>query len=114
VPLHRLIMNAPADKEVDHINGDTLDNRRCNLRICSHKENLRNQKLPKNSKSGYKGVTWYKRIKKWRSHIRLNKKQIHLGYFDDIKLAANAYNEAAIKYFGEFAKLNDLGVKNNA
>lgn len=103
--LHRMVMNAPYGVQVDHINGDTLDNRRCNLRLCSHAENQHN----KNSQAGtskYKGVYLYKRDKKWRAMIAKNKKNIHLGYFNDEIQAAHAYDEAARQLFGEFARLN--------
>lgn len=109
--MHRYIMNAPKNKVVDHINGNTLDNRIENLRICSHKENIRNSKKCKNNTSGYTGVFFYKRTKRWQSCIGVNNKIINLGYYDTKEEAALAYNEAAIKYFGEFAKLNE--VKNN-
>lgn len=79
VRLHRELMNAPDGYEVDHINGDTLDNRKSNLRICSHAENVRNQKS-RGGKSIYRGVT--KHINGyWRSRITVNYRRIHLGLF---------------------------------
>ncbi|MDD3267103.1 MAG: AP2 domain-containing protein [Burkholderiales bacterium] len=104
--MHRLIMNAQKGELVDHINHDTLDNRRCNLRICTHKENCRNKIVPSNNTSGYKGVSWNKRLNKWRCDIKLDNSRILLGYFDTIIEAAYAYDEAAIYNFGEFAYLN--------
>lgn len=104
--LHRYIMNPPKGLMVDHINGDTLDNRRCNLRICTNAENQRNQKLKTLNTSGYKGVCWHKIRKKWMSNIKFNNKTIYLGYFDNIIDAAIAYDTAAVKYFGEFANIN--------
>ena len=62
------ILNPPKGKEIDHKNGNGLDNRRCNLRICTHRQNLKNQKRQKNNKSGYKGVFWVQKLKKWREH----------------------------------------------
>lgn len=106
--LHRVIMNAPPGVQVDHINGDTLDNRRCNLRLCTHKENGHNRKL-QGGTSKFKGVTWHKRDRKWQAGIRHNGKQIHLGYFNDDVEAARAYDRAARKYFGEFARVNFQG-----
>lgn len=105
--MHRLIMVTPDDMDTDHINGDKLDNRKINLRICTRAENNRNKLPRKNSSSRFKGVFWREDRKKWRAVI-FNKKQIHLGMFTSEIDAAIAYNEAAIKYFGEFAKLNKL------
>jgi hypothetical protein len=107
IALHREIMNPPKGFMVDHINGNTLDNRRENLRICTNTQNQKNSKLSKTNTSGYKGVSWHIVENKWIARIRVNGKLIHLGYFDDILLAAKAYDEAAIKYNGEFAKGND-------
>lgn len=106
--LHRLIMNAPKGMSIDHINGDKSDNRKSNLRICTNSENLRNRGSQSNNTSGYKGVSWSKELKKWRTQICINKKHIHVGLFKDKIEAAKAYNEAAIKYHGEFAKLNEI------
>lgn len=102
---HRMIMNASSGMQVDHINGDTLDNRRCNLRLCTCAENAQNRKLQGGS-SNFKGVHWYRRDKKWYAQIRVNKGLIHLGYFDDEEGAAFAYDVAARILFGEFARLN--------
>ena len=104
VYMHRLIMDAPDGVEVDHINGDRLDNRRCNLRLCTHRQNLRNRKRQDNGSSRYKGV--HKSAGKWRAQIGYDGKTHHLGYFTDEADAARAYNEAASEHFGEFARLN--------
>lgn len=104
--LHREIMNAQKGQYVDHINGNSLDNRKTNLRICSNAENSRNSKTKSNNTSGYKGVVWLKRERKWRSRIKVNYKLIVIGYYNDIKEAAKAYNQAAKEYFGEYAWLN--------
>ena len=103
--LSRYIMKPPRDKYVDHINGDTLDNRRCNLRICTAQENNRNSIKKRVNTSGYKGVHWNKHSQKWTASICLNSKSIHLGSFTEVEEAVKAYNVAAKKYFGEFAKL---------
>ena len=108
VSMHRFILNAPKGMEVDHINGNGLDNRKENIRICSHAENMRNQKMRKNNISGLRGVCWDKKKKEWGANIYLNYKQIRLGSFSDMKDAALAYNEAAKKYHGAFACLNVL------
>lgn len=104
--LHRVILNPVDGQMVDHINHDKLDNRRSNLRICTNRQNTSNQQLRSKNTSGYKGVVWFKDRQKWRAGIKVNYKFKHLGYFDDILEAAKAYDVAARKYFGEFAKLN--------
>lgn len=107
--LHRLIFNLNNPKlHVDHINHNKIDNRKSNLRICSNAENMRNKRLISTNKSGYKGVCWNKIKKKWISQIKVNQTQMYLGTFADKKEAAQAYNEAALKYFGEFAYLNEV------
>lgn len=91
--------------ELDHINGNRQDTRLSNLRACTHLQNSQNRLIGKNNKSGYKGVTWYGHagLNKWVAHIRVDKKLISLGYFDDLQDAAQAYRQAAIKHFGKFA-----------
>ena len=106
VRMHRLIMNPSEEMYIDHINGDRLDNRRCNLRICTNTQNSQNRKIKKGRK--YKGVCLERRNNKWRAYIDVNKIRINLGTFIYEIDAANAYNEAAIKYFGEFARLNPV------
>ena len=106
--MHRQIMCPTQKQEVDHINGDGLDNRRTNLRICNHSQNQKNQACPKNNKCGYKGVHWNKSSKKWRAVIFVDGNRIHCGVYFCIKDAAKAYNEAAIKYHGKFARLNSV------
>lgn len=106
--LSRIIMSAPGGSNVDHINGDTLDNRRSNLRVCSAAENQQNSGKYNNNKSGFKGVYWISRDKKWGASISKNGKRHYLGYFPDKKSAAIAYNNAAVEYHGSFAKLNTI------
>lgn len=106
VLLHRYLMKPDGRKEVDHINNDPSDNRRSNLRIATRAENAKNVSRGKSNTTGYKGVHFRKDMNKFRAVIWYDDKRIHLGYFDDPKLAAEAYNEAAIKYHKEFAKLN--------
>jgi len=96
----------PAEKEVDHINGNTLDNRFENLRLASSSDNNKNQKKPKNNTSGFKGVSWHKQHKKWNAQIKVNYKRIHLGYYNSKFYAALVYARAAKKYFGEWRRLN--------
>lgn len=106
VLMHREILGVVDRSEVDHINNDGLDNRRHNLRRCSHTQNMQNRVIHRNNKSGFKGV-WFC-SHRWRVAIRVNNKPVHLGYYDDKIDAARAYNKAASAYFGEFAKLNQL------
>lgn len=92
--------------EVDHKNGNPLDNQKFNLRVCNHTNNSRNVNKRSHNKSGFKGVIWYKPLNKWRASISFNKKFFHLGYYDDRIEAAKEYDKAALKHFGEFSKLN--------
>ncbi len=105
--LHRVVLDAPKGKQVDHINGDGLDNRKENLRICTNAENNRNRRPYPYGDSKFKGVSWAKRDEKWRATIKMNGKRIHLGYFTREIDAANAYDAAAIERFGEFARTNN-------
>lgn len=108
IPLHRFLLNVPENMEVDHINRNGLDNRRENLRVCTQGQNNANRLKYKNNTSGYKGVFWHIKNKYWRTQIVINKKAIHIGVFQDKVDAAKAYNQAALKYFGDFANLNKL------
>ena len=104
--MHRVIMLAPRLIEVDHIDGDGLNNLRSNLRLCSDKENARNSKLPSTNTSGFKGVSYVRYRDEYRVRIGVDGIYHHLGYFKDPILAAQTYDMAAEKYFGEFAKTN--------
>ena len=104
--IHRLIMDAPKGMCVDHINGNPLDNRKSNLRICTNAENQRNRGANKNNKSGYKGVYWTKPNKRWLSQIRHNGKQVYIGHYKNKEEAARAYDKKAKELHGEFAYLN--------
>lgn len=106
VRMHRLIMNAPPEKDVDHINGNGLDNRESNLRLCVQSQNGANRGLGRNNTSGFKGVSYHQARKYWKAEIKVNYKPIFLGRFDKAEDAARAYDRAAIEYFGEFAFLN--------
>lgn len=108
--MHRLILNTPEDMHVDHINMDGLDNRRCNLRLVTKSQNMMNGNSHRGSSSSYKGVSWYKRKQKWQAKIQVNGRQIFLEYFTSETEAALAYNTAALKYFGEYARLNIIQV----
>jgi hypothetical protein len=104
--MHREILNAPKDKHVDHRNHDGLDNRKCNIRICTRSENLRNCKIHKTNTSGLMGVSLDYNTNRWRADISKNNKQIFLGCFDDKDEAGRAYDMKAIELSGEFAILN--------
>jgi hypothetical protein len=110
--LHRSILDAPKGYDVDHINGDGLDNRRSNIRLGTHSQNLANQmsrltyaKRP--SSSRYKGVSLMEgRPRPWRATISVERKQHFLGYYLTQEEAAKAYDKAAARFFGQFARTN--------
>lgn len=112
VHLHRIIVERMQDGKpledgqfVDHISGDTLDNRRENLRIATKQQNMANSRLKKNNTSGFRGVSWQKRDKKWKAEIRIDGKKKFLGNFDKKEDAYKAYCDKAIELYGEFARL---------
>jgi hypothetical protein len=98
MPMHRQIMKCPSGYEVDHINGDTLDNRKINLRVCSHLKNIQNQKS-RGGKSIYRGVTKH-HDGNWRARITVNYKRISLGVFKTQENAYEAVKKAQEKYYG--------------
>lgn len=100
--MHRLLMNAPKGKVVDHIYHCTNDNRKSQLRICSYSENAMN-KAKSNSSSGITGVYWYSREEKWSAEIGINGKSIRLGLFNDKDEAIKARKMAEQKYYGDYA-----------
>lgn len=106
VHMHRFIFNT--EREVDHINGNGLDNRKLNLRSSTHQQNSFNSRKTLGVSSIYKGVSWDRVNSKWRAVIMLDGKQRSLGRFTDETDAAKAYNEEAVKLFGEFALLNKI------
>ena len=109
INLHRLIMCAGNGMQVDHINGNGLDNRKCNLRICTHAQNQRNQSVRQgNYSSKYKGVHYCKTEKVWRAAIRVNGVRIHLGQYKTELEAARVYDKAAITHHKEFARINGV------
>ncbi|WP_163665388.1 HNH endonuclease [Adonisia turfae] len=105
VYMHRLIMKAVKGQVIDHVNGNVLDNRRENLRICSHKQNIRNGKS-RGGSSIYKGVSKRSDYDTWQAHITVDGKKKNLGCHKNEQDAAKAYDAAALEYFGEFANLN--------
>ena len=106
--MHRVVCPAPSHMVIDHINGNSLDNRRANLRPCSQRENSYNKqttmKMLTFKKSRYKGVS--AQNGRWRARIYVNGKHIHLGIYDTEVEAAKAYDRAARQTFGEYARLN--------
>ena len=108
IRIHRLIINPQKWQHVDHINGDRLDNRRVNLRVCTDAQNQYNQKPIRGGTSKYKGVCWDKKTKKWLASISIYRKKIRLGRYILEEDAALAYNNAAEKLYGNFARLNIL------
>jgi hypothetical protein len=110
VRMSRLVMKVTDPKIlVDHINGNTFDNRKENLRLCNNKENSRNiGKRKGNYTSKYKGVNWNLQSNKWTARINTDNGRKFLGYFNNEKDAGIAYNEAAKLYHREFARLNNI------
>ena len=102
IHMHHLICPKP----VDHINGNGLDNRRCNLRQATQSQNRMNQSKGGGTSSKFKGVTWSKQSQKWQAQIKFHKKNKHLGLFISEVEAAKAYDKAAKQLFGTFAKPN--------
>lgn len=105
VYMHRFLLQATKGQITDHINGNRLDNRRSNLRLCTSSENAKNQGIKINNTSGYKGVSFDKKRSKFHAYIKVNYKRKHLGYYDTATEAANAYSLGALKYHGDFARL---------
>jgi hypothetical protein len=111
VAMHRFICKPSGEYQIDHINGDGLDNRKSNLRACLNSQNTLNRKMSSKNTSGFKGV--HKSRDRFRACIRANGKRFHLGYYKSPELAAVAYDDAAVIHCGEFAKTNkSLGLLN--
>ena len=106
--LHRAVLQAPSDALVDHINHDKLDNRKCNIRLCTDHESHGNMKPQRRSKSGYKGVFPVSKSTSWRAQLNAYGETKYLGCFETKEEEAKAYNKAAKEHFGEFAWLNPV------
>lgn len=109
ITMHRMLMGAKAGETVDHINHDTLDNRRCNLRICTLQQNSANSRTKSNNTSGYIGVSWNKKESMWQAYISVKGHRMNLGYYETAEDAAYMRDIAAQKYNADYAYLN--GVK---
>lgn len=106
VSMHTQIMGFPEGMDVDHKDRDGLNNQDENLRVCTRSQNQANKTKLRNNTSGFKGVTFHIGRKKWYSSICFQGRAFHLGSFDTPEAAAHAYDEAARKYYGEFAFQN--------
>lgn len=107
IRLSRFLMGEPPEgREWDHENGNKLDNQRQNLRSATKSQNKANTGRTKANHSGFKGVHWYRKTRRWRASIQKDGQVIHLGYFSDRILAAKAYDVAAKKLYREFARPN--------
>lgn len=111
VNMHRIVMErilgrTPCSQEfVDHIDRNGLNNCRTNLRLATPSQNLYNQKRRRDNTSGCKGIYWNKQNKKWDVRIHVNSERIYLGFYDDLNEAKEVYRQAALKYHGEFARV---------
>lgn len=106
---HRCVMDCPDGYVVDHINSDPRDNRKKNLRITTQHNNTCSSRARRNSTTGYKGVCFDKYKSRYMAHIHPNGRMVFIGYYSTPEEAALAYNEAALQYFGDYAKLNVIG-----
>ena len=106
-PLHRFLMNPEDGYDVDHVSGDKLDNRRANLRVCSHQQNMFNQKMRSTNSTGYYGVSKMKSTGRYEAYIHFDGKKKYLGTYMTAEEAASARDKAATRLFGVYARLNN-------
>jgi len=111
VRMHRIVMSAPNNLQVDHIDRNKLRNTVDNLRLCKNGENIRSRGLRRDNTSGFVGVSFDKGYSKWQAYIKVNNRRLFLGYFDNKEDAARAHNIAALKYHGEYAYLNPVSIE---
>lgn len=104
----RFLLDCPLGMETDHIDHNPLNNRRNNIRICTHQENQRNKNPTQNKTSQFKGVHWDKKSMKWRVSCKFNGSQMYLGLFAKEIDAAKKYNEFATKNYGAYACINEI------
>ena len=105
-PLHRYLMNPEDGYDIDHITGDKMDNRRSNLRVCTHQENMFNQTLKSSNKTGFCGVSKNRRTGTYEAYLHINGSKKYLGMYSSAEEAARVRDEAAMLYYGEYARLN--------
>lgn len=110
VAMQRDVIDCSLKNAIDHKDHNPLNNQKSNLRVATRSQNSANMKKTAKTKSGYKGVTFHKGT--WDARIGVNYKRIHIGCFHSPEEAAIAYNEASLKYYGEFAFLNEIPKKN--
>jgi hypothetical protein len=108
IKMHREVLRPADNMEVDHVDGNGLDNRRANLREATRSQNQQSKGKPRNNTTGYKGIYYSENKGKWRAQIGYGGKGHKLGWYKTIEGAAKAYNRAAIKYHKEFAVLNEI------
>lgn len=104
--LHRHLLGATKDKDIDHINHNPLDNRRCNLRVCDRSQNNMNRTRRSRGAARFKGIYWSKRMNKWHVRVWLNKKAKHIGFFDSLEDAIKARMRSERIHYGEYACRN--------
>lgn len=109
VSFHRLIMNAGENEIIDHIDGNPRNNCKSNLRLSTQQQNMRNTHIRCDNTTGYKGVSFVKRIGRYEAYINNDGRKIPLGLYDTAQEAALAYNRAASSLFGEYARINVIG-----
>ena len=107
-PVHGFVLPHKVGFEIDHINFNTLDNRRINLRYCTHQQNQMNQVLQKNNTSGVTGVRYYAPRQKFVARIKVGQYDIHLGYYSSFEEAVQARNAGMVCMFGEYGRYNDV------
>mgnify|MGYP003304836051 CR=1 FL=1 len=110
IQMHRLLMNFPEGRDIDHINHNTKDNRRINLRVCSHSDNQKNIKLSSKNTSGVTGVSWDKYRNSWKVQMQANNEPVKIGRFTNFDDAVKARKEAEEKYFGEYSYDNSMKI----
>jgi hypothetical protein len=111
ISMHRFILSAPKDKQIDHRDGNGINNQKTNLRLCTQSQNGGNSRIAKDNQTGYKGVCFMQGsygINPWHARIRVKRRLLDLGFFPSAQSAAVAYNKAALANFGEFARLNPI------
>lgn len=105
IRMHQVIMKTKKGQQVDHKDGDGLNNQKENLRLATSSENHMNRGKQNNNTSGFKGVSWYKASKTWQAQISVKGEHIHLGRYNTKEEAAEIYNKAAKEYHGEFVRI---------